>query len=211
MISALWGYFVCLRGGRFVKRRCVRVSWETTANCWPSYHGNIFLRSSYAFLWHLCANTWIWRRYKTCANFCLVKRRQNQGLWEKFYQEIQRPIPGPLAPGAAVIICIACLYSNQNIDKTVTLLRFINRLIVILATALHLQFWPWLQKNITCALSYSRAPKLPGPGTMYLLHLPLVGPGLYLNRRISWCAWLICEPKNITCAIRRFCIPATWL
>jgi len=34
---------------------------------------------------------------------------------------------GPVAPGAAVKSCVACLYSNQNIDKTATLLRFINR------------------------------------------------------------------------------------
>jgi len=44
---------------------------------------------------------------------------------------------GPIAPGALVEICVACLHSNQNIGKTAILLRSINRIIVILATGLH--------------------------------------------------------------------------
>jgi len=36
----------------------------------------------------------------------------------------------PQASGALVENCVACFYSNQNIEKTATLLRFRNRLIV---------------------------------------------------------------------------------
>jgi len=40
----------------------------------------------------------------------------------------------PLASGALAETSIACLYSNENINKTAIMLRFGNRLIVILAT-----------------------------------------------------------------------------
>jgi len=36
--------------------------------------------------------------------------------------------------------------------------------------------WAWLQKILDCILSSSRALNLPGRGTMYLSHPPLVGP-----------------------------------
>jgi len=60
------------------------------------------------------------------------------GLREKVFQAVRRPTLGPLASGILVETCIGCLYSNQNIDKTATILRFRNRLIVILATGLSL-------------------------------------------------------------------------
>jgi len=41
---------------------------------------------------------------------------------------------------------------------------------------LHYQVWAWLQENVACPLSSSRAFHLLGPGTMYLLHPPLVCP-----------------------------------
>ena len=65
-----------------------------------------------------------------------------------------------------VEICIACLYSNQNIDKTAIMLRFSN-----IATSAafkecdHL-FWTWLQKNLAWAYSS------PGAGH----DVPLVPP-----------------------------------
>jgi len=40
----------------------------------------------------------------------------------------------PLASGTLVETCIASLYNNQNVDKTATMLRFTNRIIVVLAT-----------------------------------------------------------------------------
>jgi len=46
----------------------------------------------------------------------------------------------PLASGALVETCIACLCSNQYIDKTVTTIKFRNRSIVTLATGLHKLF-----------------------------------------------------------------------
>jgi len=39
-----------------------------------------------------------------------------QGLWEKFYQGLRRPIPAALVSGVIFENGIACLYSNQNID-----------------------------------------------------------------------------------------------
>jgi len=50
-----------------------------------------------------------------------------QGLREKFYQGYDEPIPGPLASGDLVETCIACWYSNQNVDETVTIPRFTNK------------------------------------------------------------------------------------
>ena len=50
---------------------------------------------------------------------------------------VRRPIPPPLGSGALVKTCIACLYSNQTVDKTAVMLRFTNRLIFVLATGLH--------------------------------------------------------------------------
>jgi len=39
----------------------------------------------------------------------------------------------PLASGVLVETCIACLHSNQNIDQTAAMVRFRNKLIVVLA------------------------------------------------------------------------------
>jgi len=44
---------------------------------------------------------------------------------------------GPLASGSLVEICIAFQYSNQNINKAPTMLRFTSTVIVVLATGLH--------------------------------------------------------------------------
>ena len=44
---------------------------------------------------------------------------------------------GTLTSGALVETGMACLYSNQNIDKTTTILRFRITLIIMLATGLH--------------------------------------------------------------------------
>jgi len=46
-------------------------------------------------------------------------------------------MPGPLASGALVETCIACLYSNQNIGETASMLRYRNRIIGLLPTGLH--------------------------------------------------------------------------
>jgi len=43
---------------------------------------------------------------------------------------------GSLAIGALVETCTTCLYINQNIDTTATMLRLADRLIVILAMGL---------------------------------------------------------------------------
>jgi len=47
-------------------------------------------------------------------------------VFEKNFTRL-RPMPGPLASGALVEAYIACLYSNQTMDKTVTMLRFTNK------------------------------------------------------------------------------------
>jgi len=49
---------------------------------------------------------------------------------------VRIPIPAPFASGALVEACMACLYSNQNIDKIATMLRFTNSLIVVLTVGL---------------------------------------------------------------------------
>jgi len=41
-----------------------------------------------------------------------------EGLREKFYQGVRRPIPGPLASETLAETCIACLYSNQNTNRS---------------------------------------------------------------------------------------------
>ena len=80
----------------------------------------------------------------TTLNQCLTVDSKNlctgvDRASEKFYQGVRRPIPGPQASIALVQICVACLYNYQNIDKIATMLRFTNRLIVIiiLTTGLH--------------------------------------------------------------------------
>jgi len=80
-------------------------------------------------VFHQQTNIWSAVIVQITAGYCTA-----QGLWEKFHQGIRRPIPGPLNSGALVEICVACLYSNQDIDQTGTILRFRNRLIIILAT-----------------------------------------------------------------------------
>jgi len=42
-----------------------------------------------------------------------------------------KTITGPLASGALIETCIACLYGHQDIEKTPTMSRFIYELIVI--------------------------------------------------------------------------------
>jgi len=78
--------------------------------------------------------------------------------WEKFYQVVWRLIPGPIPSGAIAETCIACFYSNQNVDKKATLLRLTNSSIAILATALHLQLRAWLQKSISRVPPSSQTP-----------------------------------------------------
>jgi len=63
-----------------------------------------------------------------------VGRRASERNFTRVYKNRYQV---PLTFGALVETCIACLYSNLNIDKTVIILIFINKLIVILATALH--------------------------------------------------------------------------
>jgi len=62
------------------------------------------------------------------------RQKQREGLREKFYQGVRKPIPDPLASGALVKSCIDCWYSNEIVYKTVTVPRFTNRLIVIVVT-----------------------------------------------------------------------------
>ena len=77
----------------------------------------------------------IWNSYVYSINH--TQTAFQQGLWDKFYQGVQRLTLGPLASGALVKTWIACLYYNQYTDKTATMLRFRNGITIILATGLH--------------------------------------------------------------------------
>jgi len=59
------------------------------------------------------------------------------GPLKEIYRVVRKPIPRTLVSGVLVETCIACLYTNQNIDKTVSMLKYRNRLTVVLATGLH--------------------------------------------------------------------------
>jgi len=93
-----------------------------------------------------------------------------QGPREKFYQGVQRPIPAPLAPGVLVGTCIACLYSNENIDETGTMLRFIYRSVVILATSFYTSDFELDYRKTYHAYFHPPWPHyLPGHGTTHIL------------------------------------------
>ena len=106
------------------------------------------VRSFAGKLWHGCLFVCFFDKLKQCSDFCFtfvnwewklsgldVTLTWNQGLREKFYQGIRRPISVPLASGSPVETSIPCWYSNRNIDKAVTIPRFTNKLIVIVATS----------------------------------------------------------------------------
>jgi len=54
-----------------------------------------------------------------------------------YYQGYGNRYRVPLVAGALIKSCRDCLYIDQNIDKTVTILRFRNILIAVLTTDLN--------------------------------------------------------------------------
>ena len=104
-----------------------------------------------------------------------ISNTNNKSLWEKFYQEERRPIPGRKAPGTAVNTCITCLYSNQNVGKTATLRRFTNSWYT--GNCLTQVILDLITEKLKRVHFHPHGPiNLPGLGTVYLLYPPLVGP-----------------------------------
>ena len=97
--------------------------------------------------------------------------RLRYSLWEKLYQVVRRPIPGPLTYWGPRQNCIAHFYSNQNIGNMLIMLSFAN-----IATNAAVE-----ESDHKFGFDYRKFSGgtfiLPGQGTMYLLYPLLAGPG----------------------------------
>jgi len=98
----------------------------------------------------------------TGYHFIHILRHLRAGsLIRKFTRGYEDRYRSPLVSGTLVETCIAWLYSNQNIDKTATMLKFANMTTSVAVEESDLQFWTWLQKKTYCVRAYFYPP---GPG-----------------------------------------------
>jgi len=105
----------------------------------------LFASFNNSLLWPASSTVHIWKQEKqnrqllTSFRTLFVQVTTDRMTWEKFYQRVRRPIPGP--PGfwgrRRNLHGLFVYRVNQNIDEAVTMVRFINWLIVILATGIH--------------------------------------------------------------------------
>ena len=114
-----------------------------------------------------------------------VKSPNHFKLW-LYAGPLKEPLPGgmktdrllgPLASWVLVETCSACLYNNQNMDKTASLLRYRNRLIGILPTALVILGLIAEKFSVHNFILPVPSNHSSSGSRMYFLYLPLVSPG----------------------------------
>jgi len=108
-----------------------------------------------------------------------------QDLWKKFYQGYKNQYRAPYLLGTLWNLYSLFVYSNQNIDKTATMLRVSNTATSPAVKGSDHQFWAWLWLEKTLREYFYP----PGPEYDVPLATPLVDPSMYAQDpgSLFWC------------------------